>query len=213
MSNITVNKSNIKVEGNNLIIELTEELKVQLGMNLVPLNTLDVGNVFEKNDIKWYVVGKSKNSVDVWRKELLEKTMRFDGNSNDFRGSEIEEYLNTTYMQEEAIPTFGEENILEKEIDLTSLDGLTTYGTHKTKIHLGTLDDYRSARRNGMLRQKNKKPFFLDTPNSTEEGAENSVVQVVYGDGDVDCDVCGWSDIGVRPFISLNPTILVSLKK
>lgn len=213
MSNISIEKENIRVEGNNLVIELTEGLKAQLGINLVPLNTLNIGNVFEKNGIEWYVVGKTENSIDVWRKELLEETMKFDGNSNDFRGSEVEEYLNTTYIQEEAIPTFGAENILEKEIDLTSLDGLETYGMHKTKIHLGTFDDYRNARKNEMFREKNKCSFWLDTPNSTKEGSGNSYVRIVHSNGNVDCNVCYWDEIGVRPFISLNPTILVSFKK
>lgn len=212
MSNISIEKENIRVEGNNLIIELTEGLKAQLGINLVPLNTLNIGNVFEKNSIEWYVVGKKENSIDVWRKELLDKNRRFDEKSNDFRGSEIEKYLNTTYMKEEAIPTFGVENILEKEIDLTSLDGLATYGTHKTKIHLGTFDDYRGARKNGMFKEGNKRSFWLDTPDSTEEGVGNSYVQVVSSNGRVDYGDCFWG-IGVRPFISLNPTILVSLRK
>lgn len=213
MSNISIEKENIRVEGNSLIIELTEELKAQLGINLVPLNTLNIGDIFEKNGIEWYVVSKTENCVDVWRKELLKRTMRFDGNSNDFRGSEIEEYLNTTYIQEEAIPAFGLENILTKEIDLTSLDGLTTYGLHKTKIHLGTFDDYRNARKNGMFREKNENLFWLDTPNSTKEGSGTSFVQIVDDDGGVDFDVCRWSERGVHPFISLNPTILVSFKK
>ncbi len=212
MSNISIEKENIRVEGNSLVIELTEELKTQLGINLVPLNTLNIGDIFEKNGIEWYVVSKTENSIDVWRKEFLEETMRFDEKSNDFRESEIEEYLNTTYMQEEAIPIFGAENILEKEIDLTSLDGLATYGTYKTKIHLGTFDDYRNARKNGMFREENDKSFWLDTPNSTEEGVGNSCVRVVYDDGRVRYYGCGWN-CGVRPFISLNPTILVSLKK
>lgn len=215
MSNITVkvNKSNIKVEENNLIIELTEELKAQLGINLVPLNTLNIGDIFEKNGIEWYVVGKTENCVDVWRKELLKEIMRFNEKSNDFRGSEIEQYLNGRYIEEEVIPTFGSKNIFEKEIDLTSLDGLETYGIYKTKIHLGTFDDYRNARKNGMFREKNENLFWLDTPNSTKEGNGNSCVQIVNGDGGVICLGCGWSEYGVRPFISLNPTILVSFKK
>lgn len=212
MSNITVNKNNIKVDGNNLIIELTEELKAQLGINLVPLNTLNIGDVFEKNEIEWFVVGKSENCVDVWRKEILEKTMIF-GETNDFRGSNVEKFLNDTYMKREAIPTFGTDNILEKEIDLTSLDGLETYGTYKTKIHLGTFDDYRNARRNGIFREGNKISFWLDTPDSTEEGVGNSCVQFVYSCGGVGCYGCCWDEIGVRPFISLSPSILVSLKK
>ena len=36
-----------------------------------------------------------------------------------------------------------------------------------------------------MFRTENEKPFWLDTPNSTNEGYSSSCVQFVYSGGDV----------------------------
>lgn len=48
--NIEVNKTNVKVEGNNLVIELTEELRKSLGMRQEKqLYECKVGNVIVDN--------------------------------------------------------------------------------------------------------------------------------------------------------------------
>lgn len=107
---------------------------------------------------------------------------------------------------------FGKRNVLNDAVDLTSLDGLDTYGTYECKVHLGTIDDYRSARKMGLLRSENKFPFWLDTPDSTNENASASFVRIVNRGGWCDFDVCFWGGRGVRPFVSLDPEILVSVE-
>ena len=107
---------------------------------------------------------------------------------------------------------FGKENVLIDTVDLLSMDGLHTYGTCDCKVHLGTFDDYRKARKNGMFRTENEKPFWLDTPDSTNEGCSASCVQVVYGGGGVCYGGCRWGDFGVRPFCSLDSSICVSVE-
>ena len=171
--NIELDKSNIKIEGNKLVIELTEELKSALCSNTKVLKACSPGTTIIDNiGNKWLVIRHdSDGSTKVWRKELLDRTYRFD---------------------------------------LTSLDGLDTYGTCKCKVHLGTIDDYRYARKIGMFRVKNKCAFWLDTPDSTKEGLSASYVRVVYGCGNCGYDDCDWGDYGVRPFISLDSTIVVS---
>lgn len=216
--NIEVNKTNVKVEGNNLVIELTEELRKSLGMShSKSLYECKVGNVIV-DDIgnEWYVVEQDieNNRTKVWRKELLDKTYRFDSELNDFRTSEIKNVLND---ESEKILTdiykgFGKENVLVDTVDLLSMDGLGTYETCDCKVHLGTFDDYRKARKNGMFREENEKPFWLDTPNSTNEGGSSSHVRVVRGSGDVGYFGCFWDDCGVRPFCSLESSICVSVE-
>jgi len=216
--NIEVNKTNVKVEGNNLVIELTEELRKSLGMRQEKqLYECKVGNVIVDNiGNEWYVVehDNKNNRTKVWRKELLDGTYKFDSESNDFRTSEIKNMLND---EREKILTdiykgFGKENVLVDTVDLLSMDGLDTYGICNCKVHLGTFDDYRKAKKNGMFRTENEKPFWLDTPNSTNEGCSSSFVQVVGGDGDVFCNVCDWRGYGVRPFCSLDSSICVSVE-
>lgn len=216
--NIEVNKTNVKVEGNNLVIELTEELRKSLGMRQEKqLYECKVGNVIV-DDIgnEWYVVEQDieNNRTKVWKKELIDGTYKFDNGSNDFRTSEIKNVLNDENgkILSDIYKGFGKENVLLDTVDLLSMDGLDTYGTCDCKVHLGTFDDYRKARKNGMFRTENEKPFWLDTPDSTNEGCSASCVRIVYGGGDVGCGGCGWGDCGVRPFCSLDSSICVSVE-
>lgn len=216
--NIEVNKTNVKVEGNNLVIELTEELRKSLGMRQEKqLYECKVGNVIV-DDIgnEWYVVEQDVENwkTKVWRKGLLKDTYRFDAEKNDFRSSEIKDVLNDESgdILSDIYKGFGKENVLLDTVDLLSMDGLDTYGTCNCKVHLGTFDDYRKARKNGMFRTENEKPFWLDTPDSTNEGCSASYVQVVYGDGNVRYGDCNWGGYGVRPFCSLDSSICVSVE-
>lgn len=216
--NIEVNKTNVKVEGNNLVIELTEELRKSLGMRQEKqLYECKVGNVIV-DDIgnEWYVVEQDieNNRTKVWKKELIDGTYKFDNGSNDFRTSEIKNVLNDENgkILSDIYKGFGKENVLLDTVDLLSMDGLDTYGTCNCKVHLGTFDDYRKARKNGMFRTENEKPFWLDTPDSTNEGCSASCVQVVGSNGYVCCGGCGWFDYGVRPFCSLDSSICVSVE-
>lgn len=216
--NIEVNKTNVKVEGNNLAIELTEELRKSLGMRQSkPLYECKVGNIIIDNiGNEWYVVEQDIENMKakVWRKELLEETYIFDKKSNDFRNSEIKNILNdeTGNILNDIYKGFGKESVLVDTVNLLSLDGLNTYGTCDCKVHLGTFDDYRKARKNGMFRTENEKPFWLDTPNSTNEGDSSSCVQFVYSGGGVRYDGCCWFGYGVRPFCSLESSICVSVE-
>lgn len=216
--NIEVNKTNVKVEGNNLVIELTEELRKSLGMRQEKqLYECKVGNVIV-DDIgnEWYVVEQDieNNRTKVWKKELIDGTYKFDNGSNDFRTSEIKNVLNDENgkILSDIYKGFGKENVLLDTVDLLSMDGLDTYGTCNCKVHLGTFDDYRKARKNGMFRTENEKPFWLDTPDSTNEGCSASCVRIVYGCGDVGCNDCNWGGFGVRPFCSLDSSICVSVE-
>ena len=216
--NIEVNKTNVKVEGNNLVIELTEELRKSLGIRQSkPLYECKVGNVIV-DDIgnEWYVVEQDieNNRTKVWKKELIDGTYKFGNGSNDFRTSEIKNVLNDENgkILSDIYKGFGKENVLLDTVDLLSMDGLDTYGTCNCKVHLGTFDDYRKARKNGMFRTENEKPFWLDTPDSTNEGCSASCVQFVYGDGSVRCGGCYWDVCGVRPFCSLDSSICVSVE-
>lgn len=216
--NIEVNKANVTVDGNNLVIKLTEELRKSLGLTCTKaLYECNVGDVIIDNiGNEWYVVEQDikNNRTKVWRKELLDKTYRFDIGLNDFRTSEIKNVLNDENgdILTDIYKGFGKENVLIDTVDLLSMDGLDTYGTCDCKVHLGTFDDYRKARKNGMFRTENEKSFWLDTPDSTNEGCSASCVRIVYSCGNVNCNDCGWLGYGVRPFCSLDSSICVSVE-
>ena len=215
--NININKENVKIEGNNLVIEITEELKESLKGILNTseklLKDCKIGEVVTDNiGVKWIIIRHDEDGTTrLWRKELLPETRRFDKESNNFYGSEIQKFLNAEYIKyiEEG---FGKENLCIQEVDLTSLDGLTTYGVCKCPIRLGGIDEYRAARKKGLFREKNSNQFWLDTPDSTDEGYSTSGVQFVRCNGDVFCGVCRWDVCSVRPFISLKSDIFVSVE-
>lgn len=216
--NLNISKENVKIEGNNIVIEVTEELKESLkgilNTSKKLLKDCKIGEVVTDNiGVKWIVIKHDEEgTTKLWRKKLLPDTRRFDKESNNFYGSEIQKFLNAEYIKyvEEG---FGKENLCIQEVDLTSLDGLTTYGVCKCPIRLGGIDEYRAARKKGLFREKNSSPFWLDTPDSTNEGYSASNVQIVSYDGDVNYIDCGWDDCSVRPFISLKSNILVSVER
>lgn len=215
--NLNISKENVKIEGNTIVIEITEELKESLkgilNTSKKLLKDCKIGEVVTDNiGVKWIVIRHDEDeTTKLWRKELLPETRRFDKESNNFYGSEIQKFLNAEYIKyvEEG---FGKENLCIQEVDLTSLDGLTTYGICKCPIRLGGIEEYRNARKQGLFKEKNSSPFWLDTPDSTNEGHNASNVQFVCCNGCVGCGGCGWGDFSVRPFISLKSDIFVSVE-
>ena len=214
--NIELNKSNIKIEGNKLIVELTPELRSMLKIQQKPLKSLAPGTcIIDNIGNKWLIIRHDcDNTTKVWRKELLDDTYKFDDKSNNFAVSKIKDILNNENgkILADIYKGFGKRNVLNDAVDLTSLDGLDTYGTYECKVHLGTIDDYRSARKMGLLRSENNFPFWLDTPDSTNEGTSASYVRIVYWNGNCYYRDCRWSDYGVRPFVSLDSAIFVSVE-
>ena len=215
--NLNISKENVKIEGNNIVIEITDELKENLkgilNISKKLLKDCQIGEVVTDNiGVKWIVIRHDEDgTTKLWRKELLPETRRFDKESNNFYGSEIQGFLNAEYIKY-VKEGFGKENLCIQEVDLTSLDGLTTYGVCKCPIRLGGIDEYRAARKKGLFREKNSNQFWLDTPDSTDEGYSASYVQVVYCDGYVYYDCCNWNGYSVRPFISLKSDIFVSVE-
>lgn len=211
--NLNISKENVKIEGNTIVIKITDELKESLkgilNISKKLLKDCQIGEVITDNiGVKWIVIRHDEDeTTKLWRKELLPETRRFDKESNNFYGSEIQGFLNAEYIKyvEEG---FGKENLCIQEVDLTSLDGLTTYGICKCPIRLGGIEEYRNARKQGLFKEKNSSPFWLDTPDSTNEGYSASCVQVVSCGGDVDYCGCSWDVCSVRPFISLKSNIV-----
>lgn len=215
--NLNISKENVKIEGNTIVIKITDELKESLkgilNTSKKLLKDCKIGEIVTDNiGVKWIVIRHDEDgTTKLWRKELLPDSRRFNKENNNFYGSEIQGFLNAEYIKyvEEG---FGKENLCIQEVDLTSLDGLATYGVCKCPIRLGGIDDYRNARKQGLLREKNNKPFWLDSPDSTNEGCSASGVQIVDFDGDVNFSGCDWGDCSVRPFISLKSDIFVSVE-
>ena len=166
----------------------------------IDLLSLKAGHLFKTNNCEYIVLEQLENNqTAIIRKELLENTMEFDVNNNNWKTSSICEFLNKSYL-EEIENVFGKDRIVEHTVDLLSLDGLDDYGMSIDKVSLLTIDQYRKYRK--VLGENLDNWWWLITPDSTPSGDSARYVQCVDSGGCVDydgCDCCG----GVRPFFIL----------
>lgn len=206
MSNVNViNKAKEKVN-----VEVNEiNGSIQIVIDVPPagkeLSSLKPGEVFKKNGTEYIVCEHFENgSTAIIRKECLEDGMEF-GDTNNWAESGLRKFLNNEYLKNIS-DDFSQDNILDHEVDLLSLDGYDDYGRTTDKVSVLTIDQYRKYHKFiGNVDRWN----WLATPDSTPSGTDASGVRIVRGSGDVDwrySDRCG----GVRPFFLLKSSISVS---
>ena len=166
----------------------------------IDLLSLKAGDTFKVN-VEYIVLEQFVgNKTAIIRKELLKDTMAFDGDNNNWKTSDIREFLNKDYL-EEIKEAFGKDKIVEHTVDLLSLDGLDDYGTSTDKVSLLTIDQYRKYRK--VIGGNLDNYWWLVTPDSTSSDSSARCVRYVGSDGGVGCDGCGWDGRGVRPFFIL----------
>lgn len=129
----------------------------------------------------------------------------FDNDSNNYAKSSIRKKLEA--MVPELEKSFGAENIVEFEIDLTSDDGLDTFGKIKTKYGLLTAEQYRKYTRI-ISKYAVDNWWWLATADSTTERNINYWVRCVASNGDM-CDFNSYYALGVRAVCKLKTNILV----
>lgn len=185
------------------------EIVVNLADKALKLsNNLKVGDVFKDADGDEYILMYYLANGDavVWRKEPLTK-MKF-GSNNNYNGSDIDNYLNNTYLPE-LERKFGKHNIVEHEVDLFSLDGEDDYGKIVRRVSIPTLDEYRYNKK--AIKNYIKEWFWLCTPDSTPSGYGSDGVQYVGSGGYVGYNWCNFCK-AVRPRFVLNSSIFKSFK-
>lgn len=193
---VIVNKSEDKIE---IIIDLTnKDFKLP--------NSLKAGDIFKDKDGEEYILLRFLSNGDavVLKKDSL-KEMQF-GSNNNYNGSNIDNYLCKEYLLE-LERKFGNNNIVEHEVDLLSLDGEDDYGKITRKVSILTIDDYRHNKK--AIKNHINKWFWLCTPDSTPSGYGSGCVRYVDSGGDV---CCVWfNDCGaVRPRFVLASSIFES---
>lgn len=165
------------------------------------------GNQFELAGLKWEIIDVSDLGY-MCLAEKLEKSMTFDLNCNDWRTSGLRQYLNNDFLRK-LEKEIGEENIIEFERDLLSVDGQKEYGKCKDKVSMLTLDEYRKYR---SLIPNEEYYWWLLTPWSTPCNEYYKWTAVVLPSGfiyDYICNGC----LGVRPVCIFSPSIFESKEK
>lgn len=179
-------------------MELAENKKVLF------LNVAD-GDLF-KIGVTDYIKFPSVNG----QTPIVAKDILFDSNfgaDNDFRSSKILKKL-----QEECLPEIieavGTENVCSFKTDLTTMDGLKTYGDLESMVSLPTFDFYRAN-----VKIFDQYPvngwWWLATPYTAQPHYDPIWIACVSPSGCIRYVGC-ISLYGVRPFYILNSSIFGS---
>ena len=101
-------------------------------------------------------------------------------------------------------------NIKLMKRDLLSMDGLDDYGECEDKISLLTMDEYRKYHKILGVNKKYNDWWWTITPASTPQNGYSRGVCCVDSSGVLYWCGCGYC-FGVRPFLTLDSSVLVSL--
>lgn len=204
---ITVKEADMYIKDGKLIININSDLEKVINSNKMVLSSVKVGDII--NDKYIVLEHFADGTTAVIRKDLLENSMKFGDDNNDWRQSVVRKYLNNDYLREiEA--EFGKDNIVEHTTNLFSMDGLDDYETCRDKVGLLDIDQYRKYRK--VLGKNMDSWWWLLTPDSTPSGWSTRYVRCVDEGGGV--GYFGYVFSGsVRPFCILKSSIFVSCKK
>ena len=131
------------------------------------------------------------------------------GDNNDLRASDVLKKMEREILPK-VIEAIGEENVLSFQTDLTTLDGLKTYGVTESKISLYTFDFYREH-----VEIFDKYPVddycWTATPDSAKPRYNPVWVVCVSPSGGIYYDGCNLGG-AVRPFLIFNSSIFESFE-
>ena len=149
-------------------------------------------NTFKLAGVKWTVLDKTEKGYLCIADSIGDR--KFDNKCNDWKKSDLREYLNGEFLAklEAAVRA---ENIIPFERDLLSLDGQTEYGSCTDKVSLLTVDEYRKYR---ALLPNTSDWWWLITPDSTACNDDTIWITVVSARGGIRND-CYFGRCGVRP--------------
>ena len=172
----------------------------------IELSTLVPGDEFKTDIGDFIVLEQEEGTTKVITKELYKEDVVF-GEFNDYRKSKVRKICDNEILKDfETV--FGADNIVEHDVDLTTLDGQKMFGEIKTKVRPLTFDETRKY--NSLIVDKSLSDWYwtVTTWSSENRGYKYSVA-VVAPSGYIDRNFYRY-DCGVRPFCILKSNIFVS---
>ena len=177
-------------------------------MKKTELSNVKVGKTFKIGEIEFIKFSDIDGVTIAVSKDIVFRS-EF-GDNNNLAESDVLEKLNKEILPE-LIKEVGQENILEFETDLTTLDGLKPYEPLKSKISIPSFDFYRA---NVEMFDKYKVDswWWLATPDTAEPHYNPSWLLCVSPVGRVSYDIYYYY-FGVRPFLKFVSSIFVSYEE
>ena len=187
--------------------ELVKKLEEEEKQSKVQLSALNPGDVFKIGEHDFIVLMQCREETAVISKGFMAENVKFDEDSRNYKESNLKKVIENL-IQPVIEVEVGSKNLIEHEVDLTSVDMQDEFGGFKCKVRPITFDEARLY--NNLLVNKNLNGWWWTcTPWSTEDRGWKYSIAVVAPAGDVSCCSFNCSD-GVRPFCILKSNIFVS---
>ena len=187
--------------------ELVKKLEEEEKQSKVQLSTLNPGDVFKIGEHDFIVLMQCREKTAVISKGFMAENVKFDEDSRNYKESNLKKVIENL-IQPVIEKEVGSKNLIEHEVDLTSVDMQDEFGGFKCKVRPITFDEARLY--NNLLVNKNLNDWWWTcTPWSTEDRGWKYSIAVVAPVGNFNYDSCIGSR-GVRPFCILKSNIFVS---
>ena len=187
--------------------ELVRMLEKKEMADKVQLSTLNPGETFKIGEHDFIVLEQKQEQTMVISKGFMAEDKKFDNNSRDYNSSNLKKLIEGDIQPiiEDAV---GTDNIVEHDVDLTSVDMQNEFGSCRCKVRPITFDEARKY--NDLLANKDLDGWWWTcTPWSTKERGWEYSMAVVSSSGSVNYGSCN-DFSGVRPFCILKSNIFVS---
>ena len=173
----------------------------------VELSTLNPGETFKIGEHDFIVLEQKQGQTIVISKGFMADDVVFDDNSRNYNESSLKKLIESNIQPiiEDAV---GADNLVEHEVDLTSVDMQNEFSTCKCKVRPITFNEARQY--NDLLVNKDLDDWWWTcTPWSAESRGYKYSIAVVSPSGGI-CSINCYVNRGVRPFCILKSNIFVS---
>lgn len=187
--------------------EFVAELEKKENESKVELSEVPTGGKFVTDIGKFIVFEQMDGATKVITEDIYREDVKFDDDTRDYSKAALKELCDGE-IYEDFAKTFGSENIIEHEVDLTSVDMQKDCGTCNCKVRPITFDEARQY--NDLLVNEELSDWYWTcTPWSTENRGWKYSIAVVSPRGYIHGNDCYLSS-GVRPVCILKSNIFVS---
>lgn len=187
--------------------ELVKMLEEKEKTDKVQLSTLNPGEIFKIGEHDFIVLEQKHDQTMVISKGLMAEDKSFDSNTRDYNNSSLKKLIESD-IQPIIENKIGADNLVEHEVESTSVDMQNEFSNCRCKVRPITFDEARKY--NDLLVNEDLDDWWWTcTPWSTNERGWTYSIAVVSSSGIIGYNDCHYGG-GVRPVCILKSNIFVS---
>lgn len=188
--------------------ELVKRLEEAERNEKVRLSELNLGDVFKIGEHDFIVLKHDCDTTTVISKGFMAENIVFDEDTRDYNKSNLKKVIESE-IQPIIESEVGSKNLVEHEVELTSVDMQHEFCNFSCKVRPITFDEAREY--NNLISNKSLDDLWWScTPWSTADRGAKYSMAVVSPSGFISIGHCCISSSGVRPVCILKSNIFVS---